>query len=63
MAIEYNKTNWVNNVVKLNAANMNHIEAVIVIVEEYQNSDISNSVSITKSQLRKGDINANFLQT
>ena len=26
MAIEYNKTNWVNNVTKLNADNMNHIE-------------------------------------
>lgn len=26
MAIEYNKTNWVNNVTKLNATNMNHIE-------------------------------------
>ena len=49
MAIKYNKTNWVNNVAKLNAVNMNHIEAVIVTAEEYQNSDISNSVSITKS--------------
>lgn len=49
MVIEYNKTNWVNNVVKLNAANMNHIEAAIIIAEEYQNSDISNNVSITKS--------------
>lgn len=26
MAIEYNKTNWVNNDTKLNAKNMNHIE-------------------------------------
>lgn len=26
MAIEYNKTNWVNNETKLNATNMNHIE-------------------------------------
>lgn len=26
MSIEYNKTNWVNNVTKLNATNMNHIE-------------------------------------
>lgn len=26
MAIEYNKTNWVNNETKLNADNMNHIE-------------------------------------
>lgn len=46
--ISYTKTNWVNNVTKLNADNMNHIEAVIVTTEEYQNSDISNSVSITK---------------
>lgn len=48
MAIEYNKTNWANNVAKLNAANMNHIEAVIVTAKWYQNSDISNSVFITK---------------
>lgn len=48
MAIEYNKTNCANNVAKLNAANMNHIEAAIVTAEEYQNSDISNSVFITK---------------
>ncbi len=48
MAIEYNKTNWVNNVAKLNASNMNHIEVAIVTAEWYQNSDISNSVFITK---------------
>ena len=49
MAIEYNKKNWVNNVTKLNATNMNHIEAAIVTAEEYQNSDILNSVFIIKS--------------
>ena len=49
MAIEYNKTNWVNNATKLNAANINHIEAATVTAEWYQNSDISNIVFITKS--------------
>ena len=43
MALNYQKTNWVNNETKLNAANMNHIEDGI--------KNASDEVNVLKSDI------------
>ena len=48
MALNYQKTNWVNNETKLNAANMNHIEDGIKNASDEVNvlkSDLANKAS------------------
>lgn len=42
MAIEYNKTNWVNDQTKLNADNMNHIEDGIEAATNAVNDSVTN---------------------
>ena len=48
MALNYQKTNWVNNVTKLNADNMNHIENGIeaaTVEINTLNGDLANKAS------------------
>lgn len=61
MAIEYNKTNWVNNITKLNATNMNHIEDGIEAVTNAVNSvaDIPISEGTGTNSLVVNDIETN----
>lgn len=58
MAIEYNKTNWVNNVTKLNASNMNHIEDGIEAACSYVD-DTPVSVGVGVNSLVGNDLETN----
>ena len=55
----YNKTNWQNNITKLNAANMNHIEDGIAQNDQAittHKANTSNPHSVTAAQVGLGNV-------